>query len=144
MGRSCSGERRYFIFQHRLADGQVRDVEVYSGPVTVAGKTLLYSIVFDVTERKRAEEDRERLLTEVQHRAAELQAIITSIADGLIVYDPEEHIVTANPAAERLLGPSPEEWDIPFSERWKVRQVFLPDGQAVPTRRLTPASGIAW
>jgi diguanylate cyclase (GGDEF)-like protein/PAS domain S-box-containing protein len=48
--------RRYFNFRHRLADGEIRDVEVFSGPVEIQGRHLRYSIVHDVTERKRAEQ----------------------------------------------------------------------------------------
>ena len=47
-------KRRNFFFKHRRADGGIRDVEVYSGPLPVNGKTLLYSIVHDITERKQA------------------------------------------------------------------------------------------
>jgi PAS domain S-box-containing protein len=46
---------RYFVFPHRLADGSVRQVEVHTGPAEIGGRTLLYSIVHDVTERLRAE-----------------------------------------------------------------------------------------
>lgn len=54
--RRASKERRdHFYFQHRCADGRVRDVEVHSGPVDVDGREVLYSIVHDITERKRAE-----------------------------------------------------------------------------------------
>lgn len=49
-------KRNYFNFRHRLSSGEVRDVEVYSSPVTVGGKALLHSIVHDITERKRAQE----------------------------------------------------------------------------------------
>ena len=56
-----SGQRNSFEFKHRLADGSVRDVEVYSGSLQVAGKVRIYSIVHDVTDRKQAEEQRERL-----------------------------------------------------------------------------------
>jgi len=49
-------ERTRFNFRHRLASGEVRDVEVYSSPMTVDGRQLLFSVVHDVTERKRAEE----------------------------------------------------------------------------------------
>ncbi len=44
-------KRNYFLFDHRLADGTVRNVEVYSGPITVEEKALLYSIVHDITGR---------------------------------------------------------------------------------------------
>jgi PAS domain S-box-containing protein len=49
-------KRSHFFFKHRRAGGDIRDVEVYSGPLTLKGRTLLYSIVHDITERKRAEE----------------------------------------------------------------------------------------
>jgi PAS domain S-box-containing protein len=49
-------KRNHFIFKHRRADGSIRDVGVYSGPLFMAGKDLLYSIVHDITESKRAEE----------------------------------------------------------------------------------------
>ncbi len=47
---------KYFNFKHRLANGDIRDVEVYSGPITVSGRKLLYSIIHDVTKRRQAEE----------------------------------------------------------------------------------------
>jgi diguanylate cyclase (GGDEF)-like protein/PAS domain S-box-containing protein len=56
MARAASQERTYFTFQHRLRPGTVRDVEVHSGPVNINGRLLLYSIVHDITERKRTEE----------------------------------------------------------------------------------------
>jgi signal transduction histidine kinase/FixJ family two-component response regulator len=89
-------------------------------------------------ERRRAEADRERLLVEVQRRAAELEAILTSIADGLIVNDPDGRIVTANPTAERLFGTPPERWYIPFRERWKERHIFTPDGDELPMESFPP------
>lgn len=54
--RAYLGQQRRFNFQHRLANGETRDVETYSGPITVAGRPLLYSIVHDITARKEAQE----------------------------------------------------------------------------------------
>ncbi len=51
-----SRQERRFAFKHRLADGRIRDVEVDSGPVYIGGREVLFSIVHDITERKRAEE----------------------------------------------------------------------------------------
>jgi len=56
MGHIAEGERSSFVFQHRLASGVVRDVEVNTGPVNVRERRLLYSIVHDVSERKRSQE----------------------------------------------------------------------------------------
>jgi len=44
-----------FAFKHRLASGDIRDVEVHSGPVVLGGQRLLHSIVYDVTDRLAAE-----------------------------------------------------------------------------------------
>lgn len=41
----------YFIFPHRLASGEVRTVEVHSSPVEMDGRSLLFSIIHDITER---------------------------------------------------------------------------------------------
>jgi|GEM_PF-2196755 len=49
------GQTTRFQARHRMASGQIRDVEVYSSPIRVRGKTFLHSIVIDVTERLQAE-----------------------------------------------------------------------------------------
>jgi PAS domain S-box-containing protein len=56
MERAKKEKRQHFYFRHRLSSGKIRDVEVYSGPITVKGRNLLYSIIHDISERKRAEE----------------------------------------------------------------------------------------
>ena len=56
MQRALTEQHNHFYFRHRLANGQIRDVEVYSGPLFMRGKQLLYSIIHDITERKLAEE----------------------------------------------------------------------------------------
>ncbi len=48
-------QRDHFRFRHRRADGAVRDVEVFSGPIEVQGQRLLYSIIHDITDQAAAE-----------------------------------------------------------------------------------------
>jgi PAS domain S-box-containing protein len=55
MARAKELDLNHFFFLHRLRDGRVRDVEVYSNPVEIRGRKLLFSIIHDVTDRKRAE-----------------------------------------------------------------------------------------
>lgn len=50
------GRLTYFTSRHRLASGEVRDVEVHSVPVRLFERTLLYTIIHDITDRVRAEE----------------------------------------------------------------------------------------
>ncbi|MBF0259348.1 MAG: PAS domain S-box protein, partial [Desulfamplus sp.] len=55
METAKSNSRSIFQFQHRLRDGTIRDVEVDSGPIQYGNKTLLFSIIQDITIRKKAE-----------------------------------------------------------------------------------------
>ncbi|ADH85355.1 PAS sensor protein [Desulfurivibrio alkaliphilus AHT 2] len=55
MRRAESLNRNYFNFRHQLADGAIRDVEVYSYPVFFYETKLLFSLVVDVTDRLLAE-----------------------------------------------------------------------------------------
>jgi len=57
--------RRHFICQHKLASGEKRDVEIFSGPFDSGGQTKLISIVHDITDRLKAE----RLLSEAKETA---------------------------------------------------------------------------
>ena len=72
--KALSEERNYFIFRHKLAGGEERVVEVHSSPITLQGKQLLFSIIHDITERKRAEDN-------LRRRTDELTSLQTTILD---------------------------------------------------------------
>lgn len=97
MAEARSLRRTYFEFRHRLANGSVRDVEVYSSRVEVDGKELLHSIVHDVTSRKQAEE-------RIQH-AQKMEAIGT-LAGG-IAHDFNNILFSIIGHAELLLEDTP-------------------------------------
>ena len=45
----------YFIFPHKVADGTERTVEVYTSPISVQAKTVLFSVIHDITKRVQTE-----------------------------------------------------------------------------------------
>lgn len=51
MALVISEKANKFHFQHALASGEIRDVEVHSCPVSFEEKTYLHSTIIDVTER---------------------------------------------------------------------------------------------
>lgn len=42
--------------KHKLADGDIRDVEIHSSAVPFGKRSIIYSIIHDITERKKAED----------------------------------------------------------------------------------------
>jgi len=75
MGKAKAEQRQVFYFQHRLANGEIRDVEVFSGPIRVHGRELLYSIVHDITERKQVELALLERGEELENKTHELQEV---------------------------------------------------------------------
>ncbi len=80
MGNAKAERSNVFSFRHRLASGMIRDVEVHSGPIQMQGRTLLYSIIHDVTERKLAQDDL-RHQTEILNAILDNAPIMTSLTD---------------------------------------------------------------
>ncbi len=72
-----------FTARHRLANGEIRDVEAYSGKVKYEGKYVLYSIVHDVTDRILAEEKIRKSQKELQLLNAQKDKFFSIISHDL-------------------------------------------------------------
>ena len=74
---ALEGKIQHICYSHRLASGEIRDIETNSVPIEVGSRRLLYSIIRDVTLRKQQEKElqqyRERLEELVTERTSELQ-----------------------------------------------------------------------
>lgn len=97
MNRAAAEVRNYFLFQHRLADGSIRNVEVHSSPVEIDGRNLLFSIIYDITERKKIEA---ALARSEAISASMLQAIPVPV----FYKDAEGRYLGCNDAFARLTG----------------------------------------
>ena len=69
-------QRSHFYFCHRLANGQVRNVHVYSTPIVWENKTYLCSMVYDISERKQLDGLIEQLLVESRQRTREMEGLL--------------------------------------------------------------------
>jgi PAS domain S-box-containing protein len=78
-----------------------------------------------------------------EERAAELDATITAIADGVVLTDTESRITHMNPAAERILGLTPEEHKLTLLERARLLQVETADGKPFPTETMPTYRALA-
>lgn len=100
--RRASTEQNCFNFQHRLADGQIRDVEVFSGPTVYNNRAALYSIIYDITARKRMQA---QIVLEKQFS----DALINSLPGVMYLFDSDNNFVRWNRNFETVTGFTQEE-----------------------------------
>jgi PAS domain S-box-containing protein len=111
MERARLADCGYFLFRHRLSSGEIRDVEVYSSPIRVRGKELLYSIVHDITERKMMESALVRREIELESRSRELEGANTALK--MVLKKREEN----EEELKHTLHSNVKEMILPFIER---------------------------
>jgi PAS domain S-box-containing protein len=97
MMRALQQEKGHFLFQHRRAFGDVRDVEVFAGSVDVNGQSLLLSSIHDITERKRAEQA-------LRESESFNTGILDSLSEHIAVVDTHGVIVAVNRAWLQFAG----------------------------------------
>ena len=101
MQRARNLSQTNFELRHRRADGSVRDVEVFTGPLRMHGRDLLYSIVHDITERKHAQAS---LAASERYRLDEHAAVLKTQREArLAALNLMEDAVAARVRAETAL-----------------------------------------
>lgn len=111
-------QRNYFIFRHRLANGAIHPVEVYSSPLEIQGQRRLVSIIHDAADRDVLEES--IVQSEARLRYAEKVAEL-----GHWTLDLESNSYLFSEGALELLG-----LDDPVQPLPVIRQMILPDERA--------------
>lgn len=57
LNKAAEGAKSYFYYNHKLKSGEIKDVEIYSSRIFINGEIVLFSIIHDITERKKAEQE---------------------------------------------------------------------------------------
>jgi PAS domain S-box-containing protein len=112
------------VWRHLRRDGTVREVEVSAHALDYHGRPAWLVLAVDVTERRRVEAERDRLL-------ARLQLQVERMPLAYVLIDAELRVVGWNPAAERtfgyasgeVLGRSAVDLLVPSAARAQVEEV---------------------
>ncbi|HSJ52528.1 MAG TPA: PAS domain-containing protein [Anaerolineae bacterium] len=91
----------------------------------------LLLLAYDITGQVLARCEAERAANEGRQRAAELDAVLGTIPDGLAIFGPEGEFVHANELARKLLALTPDYEGASLPERMRTRRYTFPDGQPV-------------
>ncbi len=95
-------KKGHFYSSHKLASGEIRDVEVYTNLINVKGKELLFTNVYDITASKQTEKD----LVESEEK---FKNLVEMAIDGIFVETDRGEILDCNNSACRMFGYTKEE-----------------------------------
>ena len=99
-----SGRKNLLYFTHRLANGELRDVEVHSAPIVLQGKKVLYSIIHDISDRRIAERALQEGKEQYRKLSLEFQALLDAIPDNLASLSPDLTIRWVNRVGLETMG----------------------------------------
>jgi PAS domain S-box-containing protein len=87
---------RIILEEHKSATGNIIDVEIHTGLITMLGKNCIYSVIHDISERVRSEQR----IRESEDRYRDL---VELCPEAILVYS-GGRILFANHQTERLFG----------------------------------------
>src|SRR5580692_5504639 len=104
--RALGRERNNFIFRHRLASGEERDVEISFSRIDSLGQPLIFSVVHDVTGHKQALEELQS--SEAIYRSVFLTShdsvSINRLSDGMFVDVNQRFLDSLGYRREEVIG----------------------------------------
>jgi PAS domain S-box-containing protein len=96
-------EARTVTQAYRASDGRVIPVEILLQYVETPGDAgRIVTVARDITDRVDAQSRLQRLARSEHARAAELNAVLQALGDGVVVCNADGRVTLANPAAERI------------------------------------------
>lgn len=121
LNRAANAQMLSVMSVQRGAGNSPRHVELFTGPLEIEGKKLVFAIVTDITEKYQAQAALEEINRSLEQRVADrtaelarvhdrLQAIFNHSGDAILLLDVEKGIQQANAAFVALLGISPAAW----------------------------------
>ncbi|MEK6753101.1 MAG: GAF domain-containing protein [Chloroflexota bacterium] len=99
---SAEGERKYPVFQHKLASGEIRTIEAHVSQIHINGKAVNLSVIHDVNGR----EQMDAALRESEER---YRSLFENMIDGIYRSTHEGRFIDVNPAMVKMFGYSSKE-----------------------------------
>ncbi len=111
IAKAKNNNQIHFLFKHKLANGETRDVEVFFGKIIIADKVYLHSIIHEISTQVEAK-------ISIQESEAYNRSLFELSPIGLVLTDMDGQLIDINPAYAAIIGRNIEEtrelsyWDI--------------------------------
>lgn len=120
MEKTSLGVKKFFELKHRLASGEIRDVDMYSVTVSFHSKEYLYAMVIDAADKRKAENNARELQFMMEY-------IIRHDPNAIAVLDKNLHFIFVsdrfvkdyNLSDNNIIGKHHYEVFPDISDRWK-------------------------
>jgi len=93
--------KNLFRFRHRLANGDIREVESRVTPMQHGGRTMIHSMIIDITDRERAEK-------EARASTALWEVLFENAPDKVALLDSGQRIVRSSRLFAEAVGIAPD------------------------------------
>ena len=95
--KALSGAKDRFVFQQKIANGEIKTVEMCSSFININEKKSLLSVIHDVTERKKTEEA-------LKQSESHFQLLADHMSDTIWLMDMDLRVTYASPSAMLTRG----------------------------------------
>lgn len=97
MKNTMSNTTNYFLFSHKLANGEIKFVEVHSASIFYKNKNVLFSTINDITEKKINED-----MLKVSEES--YKNLFNSVTDAIYIQDENGYFIDVNEGAVKMYG----------------------------------------
>ncbi|MBK8900496.1 MAG: PAS domain S-box protein [Anaerolineaceae bacterium] len=106
------GKINCWQFRKVRKDGSMLWVEEQARAITDANGAINVLLVCqDITDRKQAEEAQKRLLAQIREQAQQVQNIIDTVPEGVILLSKDQFVTLTNPVAREFLAQMAPDWE---------------------------------
>jgi len=105
--RAIDEQCNHFIFKHCLANGEIRDVEVHSWSIKSSKPAMLYSIIYDITERLKVEDQLRISENKYKNLIENINEVIFEVDEnGIVKFISSPIVKILGYKAEEIIGTS--------------------------------------
>lgn len=97
MKKALKNSATIFEFTHKLANKELKNVQVFSSPILIEERKLMFLIIHDITDQNKA-------IQEIKEQEDYARMLFNQSPDGLYIIDEKGTVIDGNKNLEQLVG----------------------------------------